>query len=88
MVDLTQIPEIEELLIEIQKTQGTWDGKCNETNCYWNMWHPKWAHGRLDNEESKICVSESLTDTKMEPNSKKCPGYYDYHEACGCKKGE
>jgi hypothetical protein len=84
-MDLRKIPEIEKLLNQIEQVQGDWDFRCSRIECYWNLWHP---NSMWNNDESKVCVSESLRDTKMIPNSKSCPSYWDYEDACGCKKGE
>ncbi|WP_332238907.1 hypothetical protein [Sporolactobacillus sp. KGMB 08714] len=62
-----------------------WDGTCTCTECYWNMWNPR---SRTKDDSSKVCVSESLDDTKMQPNTNKCPGFLSYKEFCGCEKGE
>lgn len=71
-VDLTKVPEIRAMLEEIAVIQEGWSCKCNETKCYWNMWDNT---ERYNSEDYKICVSESLAEFKMEPNSIKCPGY-------------
>jgi len=73
--------DIKRVMQQIEEIQGDWDGKCSCTECYWNMYHP---HKREDRRE---CVSESLADTKMIPNSDKCPSYWSYAEACGVSKG-
>ncbi|MGG1659541.1 hypothetical protein [Brevibacillus sp. NRS-1366] len=86
-MNLRQIPEIDEMMAKIEEVQGEWaGGKCSMKECYWNMWNPKYEY--LNNDDSAICVSESLADFKMKPNSADCKGYWDYKVACGCKKGE
>lgn len=67
--------------------------KCNVTSCYWNMWSPK--HEKWSNENSMVCVSESLSehcdeneDFEMMPDSTNCPGYLSYFEFCGARKGD
>lgn len=70
------IPEIKEMFDEVRKLQGEWDGGCSRTDCYWNLWHPTMAGGVYNDEESKVCVSESLVDLKMTPNTDLCKGYW------------
>nr|RNB59542.1 hypothetical protein EDM57_04420 [Brevibacillus gelatini] len=71
----------------IEEVQDEWtDGKCSRKECYWNMWNPKSKY--CNDEKSMICVSESLSVFKMTPNSTVCRGYWNYEDACGCKKGE
>ena len=70
------VPEINEMCEKIEKVQGEWDGGCSCVDCYWNMWHPTMADGRYNNDESKTCVSESLTELKMTPNTNLCEGYW------------
>lgn len=81
MINLTQVPEIRQMLEEIESTQGDWNGRCNETSCYWNMWDAEMLGGRYNGENYKICVSESLVDLKMEPNSKGCLGYSSKYQS-------
>lgn len=76
---------IEELMSKISDVQDGQDLSCNCTECYWNMFNPSSKYFNKDN--SKICVSESLSDFKMSPNSTDCKGYWSYEEACGHKKG-
>lgn len=66
-----------------------WNGKCLCTDCYWNMWFPK-KYKSIDysTEDSKVCVSESLDEIKMQPNTNKCHGYMSYKEFIGHRKGE
>lgn len=79
---MSEFKPIEEVMTAIVETQGEeWDGLCDRKECYWNMFHP------IRNPEDRQCVSESLTDTKMIPNTANCPGYWGYEVACGCKKG-
>ena len=78
--------EIDELMAEIGDVQEGQDLKCICTECYWNMYNPK--SDRYNNEASKQCVSESLPEFKMTPNSTKCKGYWSYEDACGRKKGK
>lgn len=85
-MDLRKIPEIDEMLTEIETIQGEWEGyKCSIKECYWNMWNPNYDY--LCNDDSAICVSESLGEIKMTPDSTQCKGYWSYEEACGCNKG-
>lgn len=84
-MNLRDIPEIDKLMTQIEQTQDDWDGKCNRKECYWNLWRP---NSMWDNKESMVCVSESLSDTIMTPDSKQCPSYWDYEIACGCRKDE
>lgn len=77
-MDLREIiPEIKEMCEQIEKVQGDWSGACSCTNCYWNMWNPTMANGRYNNDESKICISESLSEFKMTPNTNSCEGYWE-----------
>lgn len=39
-----------------------------------------------NHSNSKECVSDSLADFKMKPNSTYCKGHWDYAEACGHSK--
>jgi hypothetical protein len=81
-----ELKEIEELFLEINKVQEGQDLSCTCTDCYWNMFHP--SSKFFDKDASKICVSESLTEFKMTPNTEQCNGFYSYTEACGHPKGE
>ncbi|MED3792430.1 hypothetical protein P4571_08235 [Niallia alba] len=72
---------IEEMLEKVEKVQESQDLNCSCTECYWNMYSP-------NKNDSIMCVSESLMDFKMAPNSEQCKGYWSYEEACGHKKGE
>ncbi|MEK4907419.1 hypothetical protein [Niallia sp. FSL M8-0099] len=72
---------IDEMLEKVEKVQESQDLNCSCTECSWNMYSP-------NKNDSTTCVSESLTDFKMTPNSKKCKGFWSYEEACGHKKGE
>jgi len=84
-MNLRDIPEINELMNKIEDVQNKdWNGACSCKGCYWNMWNPKYKN--YNNEESKICVSESLDEIVMNPNSKECEGYYSFREACGKSK--
>ncbi|MFJ3388873.1 hypothetical protein [Lysinibacillus sp. NPDC086135] len=65
--------------------------KCNVKDCYWNMWHPKYA--LFKDENLKVCVSENMDehfDDKKEfvlkPNTEDCKGYLSYKEFCGTEK--
>lgn len=80
-MNLREIPEIDEMMNKIESVQENQDLSCSCTECYWNMWSPK--HNNF-----KTCVSESLADFKMTPNSTDCKGYWSYEEACGHKKEE
>lgn len=72
--------DFERLFTKIAKMQGTeWDFQCSCKDCYWNMWS-------TNRSDSFGCVSESLGDTKMNPNTKECPSYWSYQVACGCDK--
>jgi len=77
---------IAEMFQKIEQVQESQDLSCNCTECYWNMYNPKSKN--YNNEQSKTCVSESLADFKMTPNSEQCKGYWSFEEACGHKKGE
>jgi hypothetical protein len=64
---------------------------CNLKECYWNMWSPK--HEMFNNEQSKQCVSEDLsehfneeTDFQLIPNKIDCPSYRPYISFCGKNK--
>lgn len=71
-------------MIKNDDVQEGQDLKCICTECYWNMYNPKSEH--WNDERSMQCVSESLSDFKMTPNSTKCNGYWSYEDACGHKK--
>lgn len=75
------LDELDQMMTKIAEMQGDWDGRCSCTDCYWNMYHPT---KRADNIQ---CVSESLCDTVMTPNTKECPTYWSYEIACGKPKG-
>lgn len=75
---------LEEVVEKISNVQEGQDLSCSCKECYWNMWNPK--SDNYNNEKSKQCVSESLADFKMTPNSTECKGYWSYEEACGHKK--
>lgn len=75
------LDDMERVMRQAAEIQGEWDWKCSCTECYWNMYHP--TKGPDRNE----CVSESLADTKMMPNSTECPSYWSYATACGRPKG-
>lgn len=70
---------IDELFSKIDKVQEGQEMLCSCTECYWNWYHP-------GTNNSKMCVSESLADFKMTPNSTKCKGYWSYTDACGQPK--
>ncbi|MEC0241998.1 hypothetical protein P4H66_19530 [Paenibacillus dokdonensis] len=74
------LEDMNRVFAKIDEMQGDWDGKCSCKECYWNMYHPTKRPDRT------ICVSESLSDTKMAPNSKECPSYWSYVEAVGKPK--
>jgi hypothetical protein len=79
-----QLNEFNVVFEQIAQTQDTnWDFKCDRKECYWNLWYPN-EHFN----DSNSCVSESLGVFKMTPNSTGCKGYWNYEDACGCKKGE
>jgi hypothetical protein len=67
-----------------------WNGyKCTRTDCYWNMWFPTQFKGiDYSAESSEVCISESLDEIKMQPNTNRCPGYTSYEGVCGHQKGE
>ncbi|HDR7866532.1 TPA: hypothetical protein QCY24_000140 [Bacillus wiedmannii] len=73
------IDEFEALFTKVAQVQGDQELTCSCTECYWNMYFP-------NRSNSKECVSESLADFKMTPNSTECKGYWDYKEACGHPK--
>jgi hypothetical protein len=75
------LEDMERVFKQIAETQGEWDGQCSCTDCYWNMYHP------IKRAERTDCTSESLSDTKMAPNTKECPSYWSFEEACGVSKG-
>lgn len=80
------VDEFTDMFNKIGKTQGeNFDGKCSCKECYWNMWSPN--RKNFSDENSMQCVSESLADFKMTPNSLECKGYWSFEEACGHKKG-
>ena len=83
---LRYIKEIDDMCKEVEKVQDGWDCKCNRTECYWNLWHPTLAKGRYNCEEAKTCVSESITEFKMTPNTPECKGYLNYKKFCGHEK--
>lgn len=58
--------EFFELFSKIDEVQGNQDLTCSCTDCYWN----------LTSSENQ-CVSESLSEFKMIPNSKECKGYWE-----------
>ncbi|MDO6628752.1 hypothetical protein P4L24_24670 [Bacillus cereus] len=74
---------MDELFTKIEKVQEGQDLTCNCIECYWNM--HSFSRNRSD---SKVCVSESLADFKMTPNSTECKGYWSYMEACGHPKNK
>jgi len=76
------LDDMDRVFSKISEMQGDWDGQCSCTECYWNMYHP------IRNEDRNECVSESLSDTKMAPNTRECPSYWSFEEACGEPKGE
>lgn len=78
--------EIVDLMNEIGNVQDGQDLSCSCTECYWNMFNPNSKN--FNNDKSKVCVSESLADFKMEPNSLSCEGYWSFEEACGRKKAD
>ncbi|OMF70555.1 hypothetical protein BK142_23735 [Paenibacillus glucanolyticus] len=76
------LDELDRVFTQIAETQdNNWDGQCSCSDCYWNMYDP------IKRAERTDCVSESLSDTKMAPNTKDCPSYWSYTEACGEPKG-
>lgn len=82
------LDEIDELMSKVDDIQEGQDLSCNCTECYWNLWNPSFKRPYYASEAAKQCVSESLTDFKMTPNSMKCKGYWSFEEACGHKKGK
>ena len=79
-----EYPSFQEVISKIDTVQEGQDLKCSCQECYWNMWSPN--HKNYNNEQSKVCVSESLAEFKMTPNSLKCKGFWSYEQACGHKK--
>lgn len=78
--DIDSLERVMELISVTQDSE--WDGRCNRTECYWNMNSP------VKNPNDFQCVSESLCDMKMVPDTEGCPSYWNYEVACGCKKSE
>lgn len=78
--DIESLERVMELIATTQDSE--WDGRCNRSECYWNM------NSSVKSLDDFQCVSESLCDTKMVPDTVDCPSYWDYEIACGCKKGE
>lgn len=74
-MDLHNITEIGRILNQIEDMQEGQDLSCTCTSCYWNMYRENSEH--YNDEQSKFCVSESLSDFKMKPNTKSCPGYWE-----------
>lgn len=64
--------QIRKMISDINKVQGNWNGECNCTQCQCNM-----SYNLSDDVKSKICVSDKLTEIKMNPNNVMCPGYKD-----------
>lgn len=81
--DVRDIPEIAQMMDAIEDVQEGQSLRCSVIDCYWNMWSPR---ERWNNEESMQCVSESLSEFKMTPDSKECKGHWSYKEACGHEK--
>ncbi|MED1405428.1 hypothetical protein P4U07_21910 [Bacillus mycoides] len=71
--------EFEAFFTKVAQVQGDQELTCSCTECYWNMYLP-------NRPNLKECVSESLADFKMTPNSTECKGYWDYTEAYGHPK--
>lgn len=67
--------EIVEVLKRIGDVQEGQDLSCTCTSCYWNMFRADSAH--YNTENFKVCISESLGEFKMKPNTKNCPGYWE-----------
>lgn len=82
-MNLRDVPEIGKMMNDINDVQEGQSLMCSIKECYWNMWSPRDGY---NNEESMQCVSESLTNFKMTPNSEECQGHWDYEVACGHKK--
>ena len=80
--------EIGRFMDKVSIVQEQQDLSCNCTECYWNLWNPSYNKPYYASDRAKQCVSESLGDFKMTPNSTDCEGYWSYEEACGRKKGE
>lgn len=57
--------ELGKLFKKIAEVQESQDLTCSCTDCYWNFTQSK-------NE----CISESLNEFKMTPNSLDCKGYW------------
>lgn len=80
---MSQLPGFEEVFTKIAETQDSeWNFQCSCKECYWNFWEPELRPDRTD------CVSESLGDMKMQPNTTECPSYWSYEVACGVAKGK
>lgn len=58
--------EFVELFSKIEEVQEGQDLTCSCTDCYWNF-----------NQSNNQCVSESLNEFKMTPNSLECKGYWE-----------
>jgi hypothetical protein len=57
--------EIVELISKVDEVQEGQDLTCSCTDCYWNF-----------TQSNNQCVSESLNEFKMTPNSLECNGYW------------
>lgn len=63
--DKDVLGEIENMINKIVEVQKNQDLTCSCTDCYWNY-----------TQSNNICISESLTEFKMTPNSSECKGYW------------
>jgi hypothetical protein len=57
--------EFVELFSKMAEVQEGQDLTCSCTDCYWNF-----------TQSNNQCVSESLNEFKMTPNSLECEGYW------------
>lgn len=71
--------EFEELFMKVAQVQGNQELTCSYTDFYQNMYFPICSN-------FKECVSVSLANFKMTPNSTKYKGHWDYTEVCGHPK--
>ncbi|WP_404293161.1 hypothetical protein LG276_00940 [Cytobacillus kochii] len=80
------LSEFDELFAKMEDIQEGQDLTCNCKECYWNLWNPNFKDKYYASEAALQCVSESLAEIKMKPNTEECPGYWSYKEACGHRK--
>lgn len=72
--------DFEEVLRKIGEVQDPeWDGRCTQTDCYWNLACLPFN----DKARENFCVSESLSEVKVFPNTKECPSYWCVKDAIG-----